>query len=832
MNNATHIFKEENVIHHLKHYLPAQAALKDFIHHNTLHAFQDRKFYDALTESSKIFGYKTSLSVKEYRQLYDDKKMSEAVLNKVLMDKKGTDNLSAWKYKLLEYPYEDNFSGRRSHLRNNWKDLYSVDLDLAIQPFLFRFLCSYLDQGIAIWKFPDWNKGFLTTIREMERNTYTSFFKKPRAKKLLMDRKCEISDLLKILVGDETLYEHYLFDQQFSHPGWSGMVAVVEENPVTLIDSRRISLQEFIIFELLLEIDTLDDKFGENWLPLGMRLKDKITPLFAHVEKTEYHEVLHLWQDVFEWSYYDQVLSAIVAEKVVPKERSNKSFQALFCIDDREGSLRRYVEEIDPNAETYGTPGFFGVEFYYKPMDGNFSMKVCPAPMTPKYLIKEELDNKVNKKDFHFENYTHSLFFGWLITHTIGFWSAIRLFINIFTPRLSPATTFSFRHMDKFSRLSVENSDTNHKEDGLQVGFTISEMADRVEGLLRSIGMVDNFAPLVYAVGHGASSVNNTHYAGYDCGACSGRPGSVNARVISYMANHPEVRAILKDRGIAIPSSTLFMGALHDTTRDEIEFYDEMLTDATKSQMHHKNKVTFKKALTKNAKERSRRFVTLSTKIDIQKLHEKVKTRSVSLFEPRPELNHATNALCIVGSRRLTEDLFLDRRAFMNSYDYKIDLEGNYLFNILKAAAPVCGGINLEYYFSRVDNLKLGAGTKLPHNVMGLIGVANGIDGDLRPGLPNQMVEVHDPLRLLMIVKHHPDVVLKTIQRTPELYEWFINEWVHLVVIAPEDKSLWRFSEGSFHPYKPVTQAIASVDNLETIFEHQSENLPVYLLKN
>lgn len=832
MNNATHIFKEENVIHHLKHYLPAQAALKDFIHHNTLHAFQDRKFYDALTESSKIFGYKTSLSVKEYRQLYDDKKMSEAVLDKVLMDKKGTDNLSAWKYKLLEYPYEDNFSGRRSHLRNNWKDLYSVDLDLAIQPFLFRFLCSYLDQGIAIWKFPDWNKGFLTTIREMERNTYTSFFKKPRAKKLLMDRKCEISDLLKILVGDETLYEHYLFDQQFSHPGWSGMVAVVEENPVTLIDSRRISLQEFIIFELLLEIDTLDDKFGENWLPLGMRLKDKITPLFAHVEKTEYHEVLHLWQDAFEWSYYDQVLSAIVAEKVVPKERSNKSFQALFCIDDREGSLRRYVEEIDPNAETYGTPGFFGVEFYYKPMDGNFSMKVCPAPMTPKYLIKEELDNKVNKKDFHFENYTHSLFFGWLITHTIGFWSAIRLFINIFTPRLSPATTFSFRHMDKFSRLSVENSDTNHKEDGLQVGFTISEMADRVEGLLRSIGMVDNFAPLVYAVGHGASSVNNTHYAGYDCGACSGRPGSVNARVISYMANHPEVRAILKDRGIAIPSSTLFMGALHDTTRDEIEFYDEMLTDATKSQMHQKNKVTFKKALTKNAKERSRRFVTLSTKVDIQKLHEKVKTRSVSLFEPRPELNHATNALCIVGSRRLTEDLFLDRRAFMNSYDYKIDLEGNYLFNILKAAAPVCGGINLEYYFSRVDNLKLGAGTKLPHNVMGLIGVANGIDGDLRPGLPNQMVEVHDPLRLLMIVEHHPDVLLKTIQRTPELYEWFINEWVHLVVIAPEDKSLWRFSEGSFHPYKPVTQAIASVDNLETIFEHQSENLPVYLLKN
>jgi uncharacterized protein YbcC (UPF0753/DUF2309 family) len=105
--------------------------------------------------------------------------------------------------------------------------------------------------------------------------------------------------------------------------------------------------------------------------------------------------------------------------------------------------------------------------------------------------------------------------------------------------------------------------------------------------------------------------------------------------------------------------------------------------------------------------------------------------------------------------------LFLDRRSFLNSFDYRIDPEGKYLFNILKAAAPVCGGINLEYFFSRVDNQKLGAGSKLPHNVMGLIGVANGYDGDLRPGLPSQMIEIHDPVRLLVIVEHLPEVVSK-----------------------------------------------------------------------
>jgi uncharacterized protein len=825
-----HIFREENVIHHLKHYLPAQASLKDFIHHNTLHAFQDRKFYDAITEASKIFGYKTSLSLSEYRNLYKQNKIDDSIVNKILVEQKGIDSLEFWRHKMLEESYEDNFGGRRSHLRNNWKDLYSVDLDLAIQPFLFRFLCSYLDQGIAIWRFPDWKKGFLTTIREMERNTYTSFFKKPRARKLLMDRKCEISDLLKILVGDETLYEHYLFDQQFSHPGWSGMVSVVEDTPQTLLDRRRITLQEFIIFELLLEIDTLDHKFGENWIPLGFRLDKKPEHLFAPVPKTEYRDILHLWQDAFEWSFYDQVLGGINANIQSAASKSPAKFQALFCIDDRECSLRRYVEDVCPDAQTYGTPGFFGVAFFYKPMNGKFSMKVCPAPQNPKYLIKEEMDKKKNKKDFHFEDYTHSLFFGWLITHTIGFWSAIRLFINIFTPRLSPATTLSFRHMDKFSRLTIENDDAATQEDGMQIGFSVPEMADRVEGLLKSIGLVSDFAPLIYAVGHGASSVNNTHYAGYDCGACSGRPGSVNARVICYMANHPEVRNILKSRGLYIPATTLFVGALHDTTRDEIEFYDDDFADVQKASIHKRNKEVFNEALTRNAKERSRRFVMTNSKTDIKKLHEMVKMRSVSLFEPRPELNHATNTLCIVGRRSLTDKLFLDRRAFMNSYDYTIDPDGKYLFNILSAAAPVCGGINLEYYFSRVDNLKLGAGTKLPHNVMGLIGVANGIDGDLRPGLPNQMVEVHDPLRLLMIVEHYPEVVLKTIQHTPDLYEWFENEWVHLVVIQPENRYMSKFKDGSFIWYTPEYIPDVATD-IEKLFETESDNLPVLLIK-
>ncbi len=166
----------------------------------------------------------------------------------------------------------------------------------------------------------------------------------------------------------------------------------------------------------------------------------------------------------------------------------------------------------------------------------------------------------------------------------------------------------------------------------------------------------------------------------------------------------------------------------------------------------------------------------------------------------------------------------------MNSFDYRVDPEGKYLLNILNAVAPVCGGINLEYFFSRVDNQKLGAGTKLPHNVMGLFGVANGADGDLRPGLPSQMIEVHDPVRLLVIVEHFPPVVLKTIQTVPATYEWFVNEWVRLIVINPETQELFRFKDGAFLPYKPLKQTIETVSDVTPLIETNLDNLPVYVL--
>lgn len=813
-------FQLEKVVEKLSHYLPSQSPLKDFIHHNTLHAFQHDSFHEGLKKSSELFGYKTYLQLSEYRQLFQDGKINKLLLNRFI----PSEDKSYWTSCLLDKEYSEQTNPRIGELRVQWKSQYKIDLDNYTHSTLFRITSSYLDQGISIWNFPVKDLGFLAAMRHLESNGTVSFFKKRRAKELLKNNALHIEDCLAILVGKEELYERYLFDQQFAHPGYSGMVSVLSADAHALIDERQIDFVDWMIFECLLEIDALDAQFGEIWMPIGQHARS-IRDLFAPIEGTELDEVKRIWQEAYEWTYYNEVLNGLKEKSIV--EEKNPELQGIFCIDDRECSIRRYIEEGHPGVQTFGTAGFFGVEFYFQPYGSKFRTKVCPAPVTPKFLIKEQANEAKSDKEYHFDTRSYGLVFGWILTHTMGFWSALKLALAIFKPSMNTVAVSSGGHMRADSTLIIENTDGKLTEDGLSIGFSVDEMTNRIHALLMSIGLNQDFAPLIYVVGHGSSSSNNTHYAGYDCGACSGRPGSVNARVICHIGNHPIVRQKLKERGIELPESTQFVPVLHDTSRDEFTYYDLAVLSKRNQERHQVNMRLFDQALDFNATERSRRFVVMNSRKAVKKVHENVKLRSVSLFEPRPELNHATNTLCIVGRRSFSRGLFLDRRSFLNSFDYEVDPDGNYLLGILNAVAPVCGGINLEYYFSRVDNQKLGAGTKLPHNVMGLIGVANGIDGDLRTGLPSQMIEVHSPMRLLVIVEHFPEVVLKTIQTNPATYEWFLNSWVNLVAFHPLEKQFYQFSNGVFVRYDFPQEQLMHIDDAMKFVTNESENLPV-----
>ena len=864
-----HRFDEAHVIHELKHFLPSQQALKDFIHHNSLHAFQHMKFYDAIFKASKIFGFQVHLQLAEYRELYQTGRIRKDVLEMVIANKKGKEAVAEWKQRLISKEYDTINHPRIGQLRKYWKEIYHFDLDNSIQPLLFRILCVFLDQGIAVEDFPVANKSFIESIKELEQNGFASFFKTKAVQQKFLSGNYSITELLKAIVGKEEYFEQYLFDQQFTHHGWSGFVSAVEDNPQTLLDRKKITLKELIEFELLMELDALNDRFGSKWKPLTQHITEPPLDLLAAVPKTELAEVIELWQDAFEWSYYDSVLKGILLAsaklsdrrilnnggieseagngliKIPPFEvEGSRGFQAIFCIDEREDSIRRHIEAVDKDCETFGAPGFFGVEFYFQQEGSKFYDKLCPAPVTPKYLIKEFDAKEPRKGEPLYTKLTHGFFTGFVLSITYGFWALGKKMQMMFSPKMSPAISNAYGHMDRQSALTIENKSPDDVENGLQIGYTIDEMVTRAENFLRGIGLVKNFAPIVYIVAHGSSSANNPHHGAHDCGACSGRPGATNAKVQAFILNHKKVRGILAAKGINIPVTTQFVGSMHDTAADVIGYYDEEVLNEGNFRQHMLNKQRFETALNLNAKERSRRFASINTKQRLEQVRKDIHDRSVSLFEPRPELGHGTNTLAIIGRRQTTKGLFLDRRAFLNSYDYTTDADGAILSAVMRPIGLVCGGINLEYYFSRVDNIKMGAGTKLPHNVMGLFGVANSSDGDLRPGLPWQMIEVHDPVRLLVIVEHRPGIVLKAIQSSPEVFEWYKNEWVHIVALHPEEKQFYYFRNGVFEKYQPITNAkeIGTIHNMEEFIEgaremetnhivHATEeNLPVYLL--
>src|SRR6476646_3627177 len=105
-------FNEQHLLHELKHYLPTQGPLKDFVHHNTLHAFQDMKFYDALFKASAIFGYQTTFTLTEYRDLYAINRITPDILERLIHEQKGAENFKEWRSRVLHKEYDQDATPR------------------------------------------------------------------------------------------------------------------------------------------------------------------------------------------------------------------------------------------------------------------------------------------------------------------------------------------------------------------------------------------------------------------------------------------------------------------------------------------------------------------------------------------------------------------------------------------------------------------------------------------------------------------------------------------------------------------------------------------------
>ena len=137
----------------------------------------------------------------------------------------------------------------------------------------------------------------------------------------------------------------------------------------------------------------------------------------------------------------------------------------------------------------------------------------------------------------------------------------------------------------------------------------------------------------------------------------------------------------------------------------------------------------------------------------------------------------------------------------------------------MSAVFPVCGGINLEYYFSHIDSPGYGCGTKLPHNITSLLGVMDGAASDLRTGLPWQMTEIHEPVRLLIVCETSSEVVMTMLRKNPSMMRMTANGWIILAVLDPDSQAIQVFKDAQFHSLrtcrntlKPQARDSSSVD--------------------
>jgi uncharacterized protein YbcC (UPF0753/DUF2309 family) len=744
--------------------------LYTFVASNPLSGYEGTSFEEAVHLAEKHFKANAFPDVKLYRQAWEKGDINREVLTSLL---KENGYMEAPEHYL--------------HIIESQKAKENLNKNHEVDRIMAKWLSSFMDEGLAEWDMPFKSEGFYTAWRLLV--IYDSETGTTALKDIPKTSAEALEELLK--GHSESDYTAIFTYHLAALPGWTGYINHRTASGSDWQQDFPISLMDYLAARL--------------WTTQKLNLQ--ILPAVSKESfNTDVLKLQYIWLKAWEQSWQNQLVETMENQLITTNSSAETTLpeaQMVFCIDTRSELIRRHVESKG-NYETYGYAGFFGIAMDYESLEDGIVRKACPPIVPSAYKVSEiaqtakKDDLATYKKkvsvsqfaDYFLKRMKNMLPSAFGYVEGSGFFYGLLLIGRTLLPR-----QLYKKKQQKAARMEhvcQPTMNTGSHVDSVPNEIPLEEKVNIVKSAFALTGW-KQFAPLVIFAGHGSHSANNPFGSSLDCGACAASPGRHNARMLAKLANLPEVRkSLAESHNIAIPDDTIFIGAEHNTTTDDIVLFDSEVPESHRA-LVQKLKMNLLKAQQTATQDR------LGAKGNgVTKAYQKANDWG----ETRPEWGLAKNAGFIVGPRSLTKNTNLDSRCFLHSYDWELDTEGKALEGIMQGPMVVTQWINNHYYFSTVDNNTYGGGSKITHNITGKFGVVQGNGGDLKMGLPLQSLfgsdenMYHQPLRLSVMIQAPINRVSEILLRNDNLKELLDNEWIYLMVMDPKQNSeIFRYKK-------------------------------------
>ncbi|MDP5157789.1 MAG: DUF2309 domain-containing protein [Flaviramulus sp.] len=738
--------------------------LYSFVTSNPLSGYEQMPFEIAIKHAGKHLNAKMFPETSLYRQAWEKGDIDKNQLLKLLEE-----------YQLSESPeyYLNEMESFKTGLYKNKN--HELDLIMA------KWLSAFIDEGLAEWEMPNKNQGFYKAWRKLA--AYDNDIPKLHINDIPKTSTEALDELLKNYSKAD--YTKIFIAHLAALPGWTGYINYRSNSNSEWQQAYPITLQDYLAVRLWVAQKIKAEIFPKNDNELTNTAITKLQLTF-----------LKAWEKSWQNKLVNQLETKQIETSSLKNQTNISDAQLVFCIDTRSELIRRNIENKG-NYETFGYAGFFGIAMDYENLNDGLIRKSCPPILNSSYHVTEVAqENKLNEVEANkqknevekFKNYFLKRMKN-MLPSAFGYVEGSGIFygMSLIARTLKPAYFYRLnkKNAPDFESICEPQIEKIRSNNHNNLNIPLEEKVAIVKSAFDLLGW-RNFAPLVLFVGHGSHSVNNPFGSSLDCGACAASPGRHNARMLAKLANMKAVKQALKEHHhIEIPKNTIFIGAEHNTTTDEIVIFDSEVSNTQKEALE-KLKFDLLQAQQTATKER------LGAEINSVALAQK---KANNWGETRPEWGLAKNAGFIVGPRELTKNNNLEGRCFLHSYNWEMDESGKALEGIMQGPMVVTQWINNHYYFSTVDNQVFGSGTKITHNVTGKFGVVQGNGGDVKIGLPLQSLMssdsemYHQPLRLSVMIQAPLTRVTEILLRNEHLKNLLDNEWIYLMVMDPLDKN-------------------------------------------